>query len=190
MQRRYNLAYFILASVVVLGLTPLMVGADPQAQIAFTSERDGHRQIYVMDADGGNQRRLSNNPFCEFDPSWSPDGKYIAFTSTGRQNTAGGHWRIYVMDADGGNKRRLSNGAVDDWDPSWSPDGKRIAFVSSRDGRGHDIYVMDADGKNQSTDDLSRDTDPSWTRIAFVSHKDGIYVMNEWEESAQTHCED
>ncbi len=70
MQRRYNLAHFLLASVVVLGLTPLMVVAAPQAQIAFTSERDGnfhgHRNIYVMDADGGNPRRVANKPFHSF----------------------------------------------------------------------------------------------------------------------------
>ena len=63
MQGRYNLAHFILAGVVALGLTPLIVCAAPPAQIAFVSERDGRRQIYVMDADGGNQRNLSNNAF-------------------------------------------------------------------------------------------------------------------------------
>ena len=58
MRRRYNLAHFILAGVVALVLTPLMIGAAPPAQIAFVSERDGRRQIYAMDADGGNQRNL------------------------------------------------------------------------------------------------------------------------------------
>ena len=60
MRRRYNLAYFFVASVVVFGLMLLTVNVDAQAQIAFTSERDGNREIYVMDADGRNQRRLTN----------------------------------------------------------------------------------------------------------------------------------
>ena len=53
MQRRYSLTHLILASVIVLGLTPLMVCVDAQAQIAFVSDRDGNLEIYVMDADGG-----------------------------------------------------------------------------------------------------------------------------------------
>jgi hypothetical protein len=70
MHRRYNLVHFLLSSIVVLGLTLLMVGADPQAQIAFTSERDGHRQIYVMDGNGGQPRNLTNNPHDDTDPAW------------------------------------------------------------------------------------------------------------------------
>ena len=142
MHWRYNLGHLILAIVVALVLTPLMVCAAPPAQIAFVSERDGTRQIYVMDADGGNPRNLTNNDFHNWDPSWSPNGKRIAFTSR-----RAGDLEIYVMDADGSNRRRLTEDRHYDRFPSWSPDSKRIAFVSEREGHGK-IYMMDADGKN------------------------------------------
>jgi dipeptidyl aminopeptidase/acylaminoacyl peptidase len=76
MHRRDNLAHFILAGVVALGLTPLMVCVEAQARIAFDSNRDGNDEIYVMDADdGGNLQNLTNNPADDRDPSWSPDGE-------------------------------------------------------------------------------------------------------------------
>ncbi|RKU08782.1 hypothetical protein C6502_14510, partial [Candidatus Poribacteria bacterium] len=77
MHRRDNLAHFILVSVVILGLTPLMVCVDAQARIAFMSDRDWNWEIYVMDNHGGNQRNLTNNPGDDKYPSWSPDGKRI-----------------------------------------------------------------------------------------------------------------
>ena len=70
MQRRDNLAHFIIASVVVMGLTLLMVCVDVQAQIAFVSDRDGDFDIYAMDADGQNRRRLANNPRDDTAPAW------------------------------------------------------------------------------------------------------------------------
>ena len=118
MQRKYNLAYFILPSAVLLGLTTLMMGVDAQAQIAFASNREGNFEIYVMDTDGQNPRQLTNSPADEWSPSWSPDGERIVFSSS-----RGAFWwetDIYVMDADGGNPQKLTNTKVED-SPSWSP---------------------------------------------------------------------
>ena len=187
MQRRYSLAHLILASVVVLVLTLLMICVDAQARIAFSSSRDGNAEIYVMDVNGKNQRRLTNNPASDHSPSWSPDGKRIAFVSDrdGHVNIRGRSTdEIYVMDADGGNQQNVTNDPRDDRHPSWSPDGKRIVFSSYRDNnRDHniEIYVIDADGSNPErlTNNLTEDQYPAWSpdgeRIAFSARREGHF---------------
>ena len=190
MHRRDNLAHFILVGVVVFGLTLLMVCVDAQAQIAFVSGRSGNAEIYVMDADGGNPQNLTNHPDGDVSPSWSPDGKRIAFMSDrdGHVNMRDSpNYEIYVMDADGGNQRNLTNHPDRDSSPSWSPDGKHIVFSSDRDNdrdENIEIYVMDADGGNQErlTNNLTEDEYPSWSpdgkRIAFSARRDGHFENN------------
>jgi Tol biopolymer transport system component len=110
--------------------------------IAFTSQRDGNSEIYVMNADGTDQRRLTHAAGDDYSPDWSPDGRKIAFVSE-----RDGNDEIYGMNADGSEQRRLTSSRAHDYPPAWSPDGRKIAFASDRDGN-FDIYVMDADGSH------------------------------------------
>jgi TolB protein len=73
--------------------------------MAFVSDRDGNAEIYVMNADGSAQRRLTRDPASDADPVWSPDGQKIAFVNGAGQLERSG---VYVMNADGSGQRRLT----------------------------------------------------------------------------------
>ena len=94
-------------------------------RIAFVSDRDGDWEIYVMNADGTDQRRLTRSPGTDRAPAWSPDGSRIAFESD-----RGGDFDIYVIGSDGGDERVLVDRAGNDLEPRWSPDGDRIACIA------------------------------------------------------------
>ena len=132
-------------------------------EIAFQSTRDGNIDIYVMDTNGGNIRRLTHRLAFDITPAWSPNGRKIAFVSYG----SGVNFAIYIMDADGSDIERLTNYPAEF--PVWSPDGKQLAFDSNKNRDGvpnsdKEIYVIDADGKNerQLTQNRTGDKYPDW----------------------------
>jgi len=157
---------------------------SPDGQkIVFTSRRDGNNEIYIMNAEGTNPVRLTEQPGDDFAPSWSPDGAQIVFVSDRGQSP--GIYDLYIMNADGSGARRLTNDTAIDYSPDWSPDGKVIAFRSHHDGPG-DIYLINVDGSDllNLTDHPSEDWAPSWSPdgslIAFQTDRDGnweIYQM-------------
>ena len=157
--------------------------ASNTGRIVFTSRRDGNNEIYVMDADGGNQENLTNHPAYDGQPDWSPDGTKIAFVS--RRD---GVSQIYVMDSDGKNPIRLTHGPRWKRDPDWSPGEQKIAFtvypdLEKKEKLNH-IAVMDADGNNRVKHE-DHAMEPSWSPdgggIAFTSQRDDwnwdIYVI-------------
>jgi len=107
-------------------------------KIAFQSSRDGNPEIYVMNADGSNSTRLTENRANDEFPVWSPDGSKIAFISN-----RDGQQDIYIMNADGSNVTRLTDNSIREISLSWSPDGTKIAFCGyPPDESEPNIYVV------------------------------------------------
>jgi TolB protein len=157
-------------------------------QIAFSSlnfATGDERDIYVMDADCGNVRRLTTNRFDpDIAPTWSPGGNKIAFMKD--HDNAG--WDIYVLDLATGVETNLTNmPAAQNESPAWSPDGTRIAFESQRDNPFGEIYVVDVAppfSVTRITDSQSSRAaawSPDGSKIAFRRPEDGqseIYVRD------------
>ena len=156
-------------------------------QIAFTVNRAGWNEIWLMAADGTERARLTeleppqNDAAGNGDPAWSPDGSQIAFAGQiGTTTEDPRRTEIYVMRVDGTGRRRLTTNDALDGNPAWSPDGKRIAFArvsefGTEQARGG-LFVMDADGGNErqitTATAPSFDVAPAWSpdgsQIAFV----------------------
>jgi len=157
------------------------IGPAARGRIAFS---DDVEDIYVINADGSDLAKVTSHAGNDFDPSWSPDGRRIAFRSERDGNN-----EIYVMSADGSDERNVSNYPGDDWGPAWSRDGKKIAFNSNRDGPDLHLYVVNPDGSGLERigGDIWVEY-PAWSpdggRIAFMAQtwESGdnyeIYVMN------------
>lgn len=113
-------------------------------RIAYLEGSPGGAPLTVVNADGTGKQRLTGPLMVDLGspPSWSPDGRTLAFTGRGGD--------IYVVHADGSGLRKLTAGPGWDVGARWSPDGRRILFASSRDvHRETDLFVMNADGSRQ-----------------------------------------
>jgi len=133
------------------------VWSPDREKIAFASKRDGHYEIYVMNADGTDYKRLTDGEnFNKNQPAWSPDGTKIVFQGQSREEPY--QSEIYVMDAaDGKNVQRLTDDAKfthkqatsNEGNPAYSPDGTKIAFWTTRNGPVVEQWVMNPDGTEQ-----------------------------------------
>ena len=149
--------------------------ARDDEKIVFHSSRDANPDIYVVQGIRQEVTRITTHPATDWVPTWSPDGKRIAFVSDRNNNQS----QIWVIDADGKNLMRLTDGFHDD-NPDWSPDGTTIAYHSQRKRTGeypfgvplYELYLMDSDGSNQrqlvGEDSIEPCWSPGGTRIVFL----------------------
>jgi TolB protein len=129
-------------------------------QITFESDRSGTQQVYVMNADGSNQHRISFGEGRNGTPVWSPRGDLIAFT----KQAQGFH--IWIMRPDGSGERPLSTGWEDEG-PTWAPNGRVLMFTRTiQGGRGSQIWSIDVTGRNERRVATPGDaSDPAWSPL-------------------------
>ncbi len=145
--------------------------------LAFSSDRDGDSEIYILNLITNTLTKLTNNGDPDLEPSWNPNGNQIAFASQRDGNS-----EIYAMNADGSLQTNLTTNANDDDSPDWEPNGARIAFASNRSGN-WEIYRMNPDGSDVVllSNHPSEDRNPVWSpdssRIAFASNRDGDWEL-------------
>jgi TolB protein len=158
-----------------------------ESKIYFVSTRTGHKEIWVMDYDGENQRQVTHLGDISLSPRISPDGSQLAYSSLG-SGAAGWAVRMYSFDLN--RNVSFSAGTVggSNLTPAWSSDGSRLAFSSSRSGDS-EIWVANQNGTDarRITSLKGPDVSPAWNpktngQIAFTGGRTGepqIYIMGQ-----------
>jgi TolB protein len=178
----------LLAGLVLAGPAPGEAAARGNGLIAFSRCRPDSCELgtdlWVMRQDATNMRRLTRNRLHNDTPTWSPDGKRIAFVSGSRTSS-----QIWLIDSNGTHGQRLTAGPALDQQPAWSPDGRRIAFVRALSATSQGIIVIDVATRLESLVASAPGAyrHPTWSpdgrRIAFSyarhpqSGRYGIYVV-------------
>jgi TolB protein len=147
--------------------------------IAFDSDRDGERAVYIADADGRNVRRVTGEGFAAV-PSWSPDGKTLAFVRA--EPATPKVWNLWTVTLDTGDTERLTSHKVGQpWGGAWFPDGRRIAYshenrlvVLSLSDRKSRVYTAPRKGGWIRTPAVS----PDGTQVMFQLHRDGAWLLD------------
>ncbi|QFU76271.1 DUF5050 domain-containing protein [Halioglobus maricola] len=142
------------------------------------SQNGWQEEIFLMDADGSNQRQIQGLEGRA--PYFLQDGRILFHSKTGPS-------QICIADIDGSNIIQLTNNQANDWSPKVSPDGSRVVFLSNRDGN-QEIYTMNIDGSNQQRVTYSDDENwgPVWSadgdQLFFNSKTESgmryVYKMN------------
>jgi TolB protein len=159
-----------LGSVAAQAVKPFPNGFS--GELLFQSDREGPTRLFVLDLASGAVRRVGSvGDWLDEEPSWSPDGKRIAFSSTRGQKK---NLDIFVMDADGGNLTRLTEHPATEQEPVWAHDGNSLFFSGERDGTAEIYRVWLADKRvDRVTNNIDRSimpaTSPDGRYLAYAA---------------------
>ncbi|MCH9648067.1 MAG: hypothetical protein K0U98_07505 [Deltaproteobacteria bacterium] len=152
-----------------------------RTSIAFTSDRTGHKEIYLMDYDGHGQRQVTAHKSISMAPTWSGDSSNLAYLSFLK-----GPPSLLRVDLSTGKKNTLVSDGKHNLSPSYSPDNRSLAFAKSLDGN-TEIFAARSGGSQERrlTHSRSIETNPAWSPtgqgIAFTSSRTGnpnIFIMD------------
>ncbi len=172
MQKRTGKLAGLASCVAVLAVLAQALGADVPYTVAYASFGPLNSAIFIADADGSHERVLVAPSVLDSNPSISPDGQWVVFTS--RRN---GSADVYRVRPDGSGLERLTDHSAFDDQAVMSPDGTSLAFVSSRTGQA-DIWILELRTRRlrNLTNHPSGDYRPAWSPdglwIAFTSDRD------------------
>ena len=155
------------------------------SSIAFASHQNGNWDLYLLQAETGEVRRLTATLGFESRPAWSPDGQWLAYEAYYE-----GNYDIWILPLDEEQEPfRLTSHPGVDRSPSWSSDGRSIAFISNRENN-FDLFLADLDAVDDRFTNLTRSSEieesmprfePDGTRLAFVANSDGsnqVFIMD------------
>ena len=153
-----------------------------QTQIAFLMQESAGKEIYLIDFDGHNLRQVTHDDTVNLSPAWSPDAKWIMYTSYAAHNPD-----LIMIDTSGQQRQTIHRLPGLNAAPAWSPDMQSIALVLSRD-QNSEVYILNKDRQlERLTRHFNIDTSPTWSpdgkKIAFTSDRSGtgapqIYIMD------------
>jgi Tol biopolymer transport system component len=165
---RFRLIFWLLSLTLMFSnISNIRAKAPATAKIVFAANRDGNRDIYIMNPDGTQQVNLTKHKADDVGPVFSPTGDQILFASD--RDRFLGSWDLYLMDPDGKNVRSVFEKSADRGSPTWSPDGKQIAY--SRFERGE--WFLYIGTINEGTEEqVAIGGIPTWspngTEIAYI----------------------
>ncbi|MFQ5456393.1 MAG: Tol-Pal system beta propeller repeat protein TolB [Nitrospirota bacterium] len=151
-----------------------------QTKIAYVSDINNNKELYLMDYDGNNSFPITGDKSINISPNWSPDGKLITYTSY-----RDGNPNIYILDTTTSRRQMIVSFPHLNISPVWSPSGDKLAFATTKDGNS-EIYTINKDGKGlkrltfDKADDLSPTWSPKGNEIVFISDRGGtpqLYIM-------------
>lgn len=186
--RRYSACRFrcVLALATTSTIHSAVAGPLPHERLIYTTLRPANKELYLFAPGSAAPKAITNNPALDYDPTFSPDGRWVVFCSE-----RAGNPDLYAQDLTKSEPpKRLTSGRFMAAAPAFTPDGKTLLFVSDRDGNA-DIFSMPFDPANTGSADLGHNlthslggdyrpsVSPDGKTIAFSSDRDSFKVLLE-----------